>query len=306
MASQQYALQEAPHDASQTEWANITLFASEYHPSNGQVWHFTVRRRTAVIIALALLFHIALLWLILVKTSSIERDKKRGENQVAMVYFPTPPAPPTPTPTPQPPQPPSKTIPLAANKPRFTPPPKSSSALPPPPVTVPTITPPPQEEDDMMARIEANRKRRALEAQALAQNEEVEDDNQRALRIAKANFAASQKRAGSDKEESGGVFQIDRQSFSSAEFTFRGWNATMRRMWPQKYEVRQGQEPDIEVAIVKKMIEVIRKYKDGDFQFESQRMGRTITLSARVGDTAQLQQFLLREFFPNYKQTSLN
>lgn len=300
MASQQYAM----YDASPTEWASVTLFASEYQPNNGQVWHFSVRRRTAVIIALAFILHSAILWLLLAKTGWIEREKKRGDNQVAMVYFPPAPTPPKPLP-PRPPQPQSKAVPSIAKK-SSPPPPTRSSALPPPPVTVPTITPPPQEEEDMMARIEANRKRRALEAQALAQNEEVEDDNQRALRIAKANFASSQKRAGSDKEDSGGVFQINNQTLSSAEFTFRGWNATMRRMWPQKYEVRQGQEPDIEIAIVKKMIEVIRKYKDGDFQWESHRMGRTITLSARVGDTAQLQQFLLREFFPNYKQTALN
>ena len=51
---------------------------------------------------------------------------------------------------------------------------------------------------------------------------------------------------------------------------------------------------------MKKMIELIREEKEGDFIWESHRLGRQITLSARLQDSAELQQFLLREFFSDY------
>ena len=250
-------------------------------------------------VTLAILLHIVLFYYILQSTNNILVTPKVKGETVAMLYLP--PAPKIELPKPTPTKPNVKPQVNRAVTARAS----VAPAYIPPPVTVDTITPPPPPEEDMMARVEAARKRRAEQVNELAQAappEAVEDDNQRALRIAHANFASSQKR-GNDKEDSGGVFQIKNQTVHSAEFTFRGWNATMRRMWPQQYMVEQGQERDIEIAIVKKMIEVIRKYKDGDFIWESHRMGRQVTLSARVADTAQLQQFLLREFFPNYRQS---
>jgi type IV secretory pathway VirB10-like protein len=241
MASPQYAEYLPQPSTEATGWAEISLFASEYTPDNGTVWHFAIRRRTAVIVGIAFLLHAILLYFLLTRTNWIEKQKVRGE-KVAMLYFP--PAPPTPPAPPSPKRPEPKPLPQAVAKAKSAPPPTRTAALPPPPIIAQTITPPPQEEDDMMARIEAARKRRA-QANAEVAPEEAEDENQRGLRIAKANFAASQRRAGNAKEDSGGVFQIRNLSYHSAEFSFKGWNATMRRMWPQNYEVQQGQEPDL-------------------------------------------------------------
>lgn len=264
------------------------------------------RRRPWWPVLLAIAFHILVLVLLLERTKmlQLEKPKIKGEDKVAILYFPQQPeTKPVPTIPVTPLQARREPRPAPASKPR-TPPPEATASLPKPlPARPDAITAPPVEED-MMARVEAARKRRAEqslnEAPAQAQAAE-EDDNQRALRIARANFAASARPAGMDREDTGGVFQIRNQSFHKAEFTFRGWNTTMRRMWPQSYEVEQGNESDIEMAIIKKMIEVIRKYKDGDFIWDSRRLGRQVTLSARVEDTAQLQQFLLREFFPAYR-----
>jgi hypothetical protein len=57
----------------------------------------------------------------------------------------------------------------------------------------------------------------------------------------------------------------------------------------------------VETAVVKKMIELIRREKTGDFEWDSHRLGRVVTMSARVQDTAQLQAFLFKEMFPEYK-----
>lgn len=46
------------------------------------------------------------------------------------------------------------------------------------------------------------------------------------------------------------------------------------------------------------MIEIIREQKPGDFVWESHRLHRNVTMSARPEDTAQLETFLMKEFYP--------
>jgi hypothetical protein len=62
-------------------------------------------------------------------------------------------------------------------------------------------------------------------------------------------------------------------------------------------EVRVKPGEDMDLAIVRSMIELIRGHYRGDFLWESRRLGRVVTLSAAPADTAQLEEFLLREFF---------
>ena len=45
------------------------------------------------------------------------------------------------------------------------------------------------------------------------------------------------------------------------------------------------------------MIELIRRYYQGDFNWESQRLDRIVTLSARTEDNAGLEEFMIKEFF---------
>ena len=54
--------------------------------------------------------------------------------------------------------------------------------------------------------------------------------------------------------------------------------------------------------LVKKMIELIRKEKTGDFEWDSHRLQRVVTMSARPADTAVLEAFLFKEMFPEYRR----
>ena len=167
-----------------------------------------------------------------------------------------------------------------------------------PPVVAP-LAPPVAQAQDMEAQIAAARQRRA-QAQPPAEHEESADE--RGQRLAKANIAGAQGHtSGADRNDGGGVFSILNQNYHSAEVKFRGWNGNFKRNWTQQVLVEQGAELDIETAIVKKMIELIRKEKVGDFVWDSHRLGRLVNLSARVEDTAELQAFLLKEFFPTYQ-----
>jgi hypothetical protein len=51
------------------------------------------------------------------------------------------------------------------------------------------------------------------------------------------------------------------------------------------------------MAVVRRIIEVIRDYEQEDFSWSSQRLGRVITLSARQADNAGLEEFMMQEFF---------
>jgi hypothetical protein len=164
------------------------------------------------------------------------------------------------------------------------------------------VTPP--QEVDMAAYVEARRKQRGA-SQAQSEQPAEESENERATRIAKANIAAANGRSrGDDRNETGGVFSIANKTFHSADLKFRGWNPNFKRRWLQQVAVEQGAELDIETAVVKKMIELIRKEKTGDFEWDSHRLQRVVTMSARVQDTAELQAFLFKEMFPEYKPSA--
>lgn len=161
--------------------------------------------------------------------------------------------------------------------------------------------PVPAAADDMLTQLDAARKRRA-DAAAQENAAATEDDAQRANRIARANIAAAHPGGmqGAGKDEHGGVFQIRRLGLHSAEFMFHGWNLNFRRDSTQLINVDQGADEDIRIAVVRKMIELIRRHKSADFIWDSHRLGREFTLSAKPEHDSELQQFLLREFFPDY------
>ncbi len=102
---------------------------------------------------------------------------------------------------------------------------------------------------------------------------------------------------GGSRDPGGGIFQITNLHYSYAEFMFFGWNKHIRRNTSQRIEVRKGEHKSIEVAVVRRMIAIIREHESGDFLWESPRLGRDVTLSARPADTAGLEEFLMREFF---------
>ena len=277
--------------------------------------------------ALALLLHVLGIWMLVARDPLVLKPPAAGDDN-AITYIapltdaaaprtPTPPqAKPKPAAKPPPAQPrkakPQPKPPVLARSapPRRTTPPQppveATEPLTPAPNVAPTpdvAATPPAPTEDFSARIDAARKRRA-EAQAqdptLAQAP-AESESQRANRIARENIAFSQKRGqGSSREEAGGVFDLRNVGLHRAEFTFRGWNTNFKRNWLQQVDVEQGSEPDIEQAVVTRMIGVIRSHKSGEFIFESRRMGRQITLNADPAYERELRAFLLKEFFPTY------
>lgn len=94
-----------------------------------------------------------------------------------------------------------------------------------------------------------------------------------------------------------GVFQLIRMDDSSAEFSFRGWHSEYSNSHKEVFEVEAGSGGDVKLAVVRKMIEIIRRYYKGDFNWDSQRLGGVVVLSARLKDDKALESFLMKDFF---------
>jgi type IV secretory pathway VirB10-like protein len=171
--------------------------------------------------------------------------------------------------------------------------PKSVEPEPQPmPAPVPEPAPPRSTEPpmDMMAAINARREqRRAAEAAAARGTRPPTEEE-----VAVANIQRNLRDPG---EGVGGVFQILHKGTRTAEFAFNGWRPDTERRWREVIEVDAGQGGDIERAIVKRMIELIRGHYSGDFRWESRNLGRIVVLSARPEDELGLEDFLIREFF---------
>jgi hypothetical protein len=164
----------------------------------------------------------------------------------------------------------------------------------------PVVPPPPPEPRspplvDMAAMIEARRaQRRAAEAQAARGGGTGQEPSANELAMATINRNLNATTPG---EGVGGVFQILRKGTRTAEFAFNGWRPDTERRWREVIEVDAGQGGDVERAIVKRMIELIRGHYSGDFRWESRNLGRIVVLSARPEDEVGLEDFLIREFF---------
>jgi hypothetical protein len=149
----------------------------------------------------------------------------------------------------------------------------------------------------MLAMINARReRRRAAEAAAARENAGVEGSQQPAE---DEGLAALQRNLDSlsRDDQTGGIFQILNKSSLSAEYAFNGWRPDTRRRWREVIEVHAAPGEDIDLAIVRSMIALIRSHYTGDFLWESRRLGRVVPLSARPEDNAALENFLVREFF---------
>ena len=171
-------------------------------------------------------------------------------------------------------------------------------AVPPQPATIPQPAP----VTDLAAYIEARRRERGespSSAQQPSSSEKAaEDENERQNRIIAANIGMNGRPTfGKDPKSGGGIFQIKTMEYSYAEFYFFGWDKDIKRNTKQVIEVRKGDNPDIQIAIVRKMIGIIREHETENFLWESHRLGRQVTLSARARDTAELEAFMLQEFF---------
>lgn len=290
------------HADSQSEYCHAC--GQKLPDRNAGYWGPKKHNRVGIGISIAL--HIALLAYVLISPSTrivMKPPPKEGE----MVWV----APLAQKPTPKPEKPakpePKKPAPVreqrvakAISKPAPAAPRQEVYV---PPVQAPMKTITPVQEEDMQARVEAARKRRAQDNPQPQQAEPEETEAQRANRVARANIMGAQGRnAAGERDETGGVFQVVNRTSLSADFKFRGWNTNFKRQWLQQYHVEVGAAPDIETAVVRKMIEVIRKEKPGEFPWDSQRLGKVITMNADVRYQAELEAFLLKEIFPEYRR----
>jgi outer membrane biosynthesis protein TonB len=254
-----------------------------------------------VMIALSILVHVAALVLLLMH---LLRDKDQEQTeaserlQVRIAAQATPAPPVARLQEPEPPraiiQPPKPTVrqrppPLVAPSKREAP----AIPLPPPPPPVPTppvAAAPPSA--DFGSIVQAKRRARG-------EQDAPEADDEKALFDSKiaANLPTSARGVAAQTRNGGGIFQIKRMAYDDAAFEFYGWNKEMGRRTPQLIEVRKGDNADMRIAVVRRMIAIIREHEKADFVWENPQKERKYTLSARVSDNAALEAFLMNEFF---------
>ncbi|MBK4735196.1 hypothetical protein JJB74_11290 [Noviherbaspirillum sp. DKR-6] len=153
---------------------------------------------------------------------------------------------------------------------------------------------PPADMSEMVAA--ARERRRAAGIPSPGASSNATDSKPQGDDVARANVAFSVAQARGRKSD-GGIFHITRMGVRNAEFLFRGWDNDSRAAARELVEVDAGANGDVETAIVRKMIEIIRKHESGDFSWDSHRLGRVVMLSARREDNAGLEDFLKQEFF---------
>lgn len=266
--------------------------------------------RIWVAVAVSILLHIALLWRLPPFSVRLPgMGKGAAEVSSPLTLRLMPPSPPAPAFDATPPQPSSKPA-LQAQRPKALPrppppvialnkpSPEARSPVPvapnvPPPVAAPKPAPP-AITGDLASYIEARRRARGEPASPAP----GENDDARSKRIIAGNLGSSRDQTfGYDPRQGGGMFQIQRVTVDHAEFLFYGWNKDIGRNIKQLIEVQRGNNSDIRVAVVRKMIAIIREESQEDFLWESQRLGRRLTLSARARDNEGLEEFMMREFF---------
>ena len=264
-----------------------------------------MERAIWVTVALSLLVHaLVLLGLPRIRLPSLEPPELSGASSslsVNLAPVPPPPVPPAFARPAAPPAPKMRADPPAASRPRPSPPPVIARK---PPSPAPEIAAPRRsvESDDLSSYIEAKRRARATPTPPAApapsppSTPKAEDDDARRDRIAAANLASA-RASGNDQRIRRGSFQLQRVGFDDAEFIFYGWDKDAHRNMARLIEVSKGANSDIRIAVVRRIISIIREHEEGDFLWESQRLGRNLMLSARARDNARLEDFMMLEFF---------
>lgn len=174
-------------------------------------------------------------------------------------------------------------------------PPEASRAEPQPPApAMPEQAAPPTDMSEMVAAARARRRGAGTPSPGEMPGEQ--DARPQGDEVARANVARSIAQA-RGRSGAGGVFQITHKGTREATFLFRGWDNDSGAALREMVRVDAGPNGNVEDAIVRKMIEIIRKHQPGDFSWNSRRLGRVVTLSARREDNAGLEDFLKKEFF---------
>lgn len=104
-------------------------------------------------------------------------------------------------------------------------------------------------------------------------------------------------KANLDLDGTNGIFQIRELGRDTARFSFKGWKNNINTARLEIIDVVAPNGVQIRLAVIRKMIEIIRREYDGDFNWDSHRLSRVIQLSARPEDTGALEGFMMEEFF---------
>lgn len=269
-----------------------------------------------VAFALSLLLHLIALWnwssKIRMRTSEDMRMGEQAGTLAVRIALPTPPTPPPrPAPSAESPPVPERRLVMPKSASRSPPPSaprllaverqgRSAVATPPP---RPSEAPRPAAGEDLASYIEARRRSRETAPAAQpsppaqpgppAESEQARLNREAAARL---GFSATPT-FGSNKNLGGGMFQVRNVNLERAELAFYGWNKFINRISLQVFEVPRGSNPNTQIAVVRKIIEIIREQESDKFIWESLRLRRDVTLSARPADNAGLEAFMMEEFF---------
>jgi len=163
------------------------------------------------------------------------------------------------------------------------------------PVPPKPAAPDPAQFTDMMAYVNAARERRRLAGEDADRINEEEAARERGPSEDEARMANLRRNL--QPSGTNGIFQILSMDAHTATFAFRGWKNEFSYSHREVYQVDAGMDGDVARAVVRKMIEIIRRYYIGDFNWESQRLDRVVVLSARLQDNEGLEDFMMQEFF---------
>ena len=269
-----------------------------------------VSRNMLIAILVSLLIHLA--FLIAVKIKPVEVGEKPSLITVTLnnVEPPAPPPPETEILKPEPKKEPVKeikkqkkifstqgkstfTVPIKESlkeEPKPIPGPKPNPVLIKPTPEVPVIAP----GMDMNAYLKVQREKRRI---ALGLNSKDFNDSVSGKRELSADEKRDEVIKQNLKNGQNGVFQVLNMNTYSAQFSFRGWTNDYSNAKKQVISVEVDAGGDIQRAVIKRMIALIRQYYDGDFNWESYRLGRTVVLSAKAEDNDALEAFMIKEFF---------
>ena len=282
-------------------------------PRGDKLIRISISRNTLIAIIVSLLLHGLMLWVLLPKidfNNAASPQPSPLEVNLAppvqpKVEIPVPPEPEPVVPEPKVNKTPPKVIarkPSKVSKPADFSVPDVITTTQPAPQALPAKEAKPNDAPtDMASYIKAQQaKRSAQEADAARQNAEAvareagpSQEQVRNERI-KANL----------KVGTNGIFEITSLSGRHASFAFKGWTDDYSNAKRESFEVEASTGQDVRLVMIRKMISLIRRHYDGDFNWESQRLGREIVKSARPEDSAELEEFMMMEFFgTNYKNT---
>ena len=264
-----------------------------------RVWlRVQVERNTLLAIVFSLLVHGLILFLAL---PQLNLDSAAMPPTTIQVSLAPPPAEPPPPPV-ELPKPPKKPKPISrpkvmTQKPSSKPTDFNLPEAAPSPAPSAPVTPAKDQPVDMMAYVNAKRQQRlAMENDAAKQNAEAVAKEQGPS----AEQVREQRIKDNLKVGTNGIFEITSLSARHAGFSFRGWTNDYSNARREAFEVEAGVGQDIRLLVVRKMIVLIRQHYQGDFNWESQRLGRVVIQSARPEDNAGLEDFMMMEFFGTY------